>query len=281
MRYVSFEAQGRFSWGVVDGDSVFDLGARGIAASLLDHLAGAGGPLSQSTSSADYQLADIRLNVPVSGSRIFCVGRNYKAHRDEMGHAEAESPSLFTRTWQSVVGAGSPIRRPEASDHYDFEGELACIIGKAGRHISPADALKHVFGYSCFNDGTLRDFQQASLTAGKNFDDSGAFGPWIVDAAEAPAWDTMNLSTRLNGVQVQQTVTDQMIFGLPELIAYISKITTLMPGDVIATGTPSGVGARRTPPLWMKKGDVIAVEIDRIGVLSNPVHTEVGSEGST
>ena len=148
------------------------------------------------------------------------------------------------------------------------------MIGKAGRHIAKDRALDHIFGYSIFNDGSVRDFQTSSITAGKNFDGSGAFGPWIVDAEEAPGWDQMNLTTRLNGTVVQESTTDLLIFGVPDLITYISTITTLQPGDVISTGTPGGVGWNRKPPLWIKPGDSVEVAVSGIGVLANPVVAE-------
>ncbi len=273
MKYVAFKVAGRSAWGAIRDEGVVDLGARGAAESLLDHIVSGnsaevrGGPV-------DYALADVELDVPLKTPRIFCIGFNYHAHRAEMDQKTADKPLIFMRSPQSVVAAGAALWRPAASDNFDFEGELACIIGTGGRHIPPEQALRHVFGYSIFNDGSIRDFQNASITAGKNFDASGAFGPWIVDASEAPAWNAMYVRTRLNDEVVQQSETDLMIFGLPELIGYISTITRLIPGDVIATGTPSGVGWKRVPPLWMKPGDKVDVEVTGIGNLRNPIIAE-------
>lgn len=166
--------------------------------------------------------------------------------------------------------------RPRASEHYDFEGELAFVVGKAGRHVSQADALSHVAGYACYNDGSVRDFQRhtSQFTPGKNFHHSGAFGPWLVTADELPDPGAMVLETRLNGEIVQHAETSDLLFGVPELIEYMSKVWPLRVGDVIATGTTGGVGAARKPPLWMKGGDQIEVEISGVGLLANPVIDE-------
>jgi 2-keto-4-pentenoate hydratase/2-oxohepta-3-ene-1,7-dioic acid hydratase in catechol pathway len=157
------------------------------------------------------------------------------------------------------------------SDNFDFEGELGVVIGTRGRLISQADALDHVGGYTCFNDGSVRDWQKHSVTSGKNFEASGACGPWIVTADEIPDPRTLTLVTRLNGQEVQRSGLDLLIHSIPRIIEYISTMTTLEPGDIIATGTPAGVGSRRTPPLWMKPGDTIEVEISSVGVLKNPI----------
>ncbi len=178
---------------------------------------------------------------------------------------------MFIRTQASIVAHGAGMVRPTISDNFDYEGELTVVIGRAGRLISQADALKHVAGYTCFNDGSIRDFQKHSTTSGKNFEASGACGPWIVTADELPDPSKLTLVTRLNGTEVQRSTTDLLIHSIPRIIEYISIITTLEPGDIIATGTPAGVGSRRTPPLWMKPGDTIEVDISGIGVLSNPI----------
>jgi 2-keto-4-pentenoate hydratase/2-oxohepta-3-ene-1,7-dioic acid hydratase in catechol pathway len=164
--------------------------------------------------------------------------------------------------------------RPQASTNFDYEGELAVIIGRRGRYITESDALSHVAGYSIFNDGSLRDFQKHSVTAGKNFPGTGPLGPWMVTADEIPDPTRLTLTTRLNGQQVQHSTTDQLIYPVPTIIAYLSSFTELLPGDVIATGTPEGVGAGRTPPLWMKPGDAIEVEISGIGILRNSITQE-------
>jgi 2-keto-4-pentenoate hydratase/2-oxohepta-3-ene-1,7-dioic acid hydratase in catechol pathway len=207
-------------------------------------------------------------------AKLICIGLNYREHAQEAQRETAAQPGLFLRTADTLQPHGAPLLRPRASACYDFEGEIAVVIGKPGRAIAVAQAMDHVFGYTCLMDGSVRDFQKHSVSAGKNFWRSGAIGPWIVTADEVPDWRRLKLSTRLNGEPVQQTEAAMMIHGIPELIAYVSQWTPLRPGDVIATGTPSGVGLARTPPLWMKAGDRIEVAVDAVGVLANTVEDE-------
>ena len=275
MRLAIYWDGGKARPGVVEGDFISPLADAGDCLAPLI----ASGEIPEPWRQARRPLSDVQILAPIRSTRFFCIGLNYQSHVAETQHDANERPSVFTRTAASLAAHGQPLWRPEASESFDFEGELACIIGKPGRHISRDDALNHVFGFTCFNDGSVRAYQKHSVTAGKNFERSGAIGPWIVTADEAPAWDRMHLATRLNGLDVQSVRTDQMLFGVPELIAYLSQVTTLHPGDVIATGTPSGVGARRTPPLWMKPGDRIEVTISGIGTLANPVVQE-GETGS-
>jgi len=224
---------------------------------------------------SDYPLSSVLLLPPLpDASKILCIGLNYKSHVAETGRDLPPQPSVFLRTHASVVGQGATMVRPKASTNFDFEGELAVVIGRRGRHVPEADALAHIAGYTCFNDGSLRDFQKHSVTAGKNFDRSGACGPWIVTADEIPDPTALTLCTRLNGSEVQRSTTDLLIYTIPRIVSYLSSFMALEPGDLIATGTPAGVGARRTPPLWMKAGDVIEVEISGIGTLRNPVADE-------
>jgi 2-keto-4-pentenoate hydratase/2-oxohepta-3-ene-1,7-dioic acid hydratase in catechol pathway len=171
------------------------------------------------------------------------------------------------------VGHKQPILRPRESKNLDYEAEIAVIIGAAGRRISQKDAWSHIAGYSCYNDGSVRDWQRHTVqwTAGKNFARTGGFGPWMVTADEIPPGTQMTLSCRLNGERMQHASTEQMIFKIPKIIEYVSTWTTLVPGDVIVTGTPGGVGARRTPPVWMKPGDKVEVEIDKVGILENTI----------
>jgi 2-keto-4-pentenoate hydratase/2-oxohepta-3-ene-1,7-dioic acid hydratase in catechol pathway len=232
------------------------------------------GDSSVSVSAAAAPVGKFDYLPPIRSGRFFCIGLNYQAHVAEVARDASERPSVFTRTAASLVGHGQALWHPSVSREQDYEGELGVVVGRAGRHVSAATAMDHVFGYTCFNDGSVRDFQKHSVTAGKNFERSGAIGPWIVTADEAPAWNEMSLTTRINGETAQSTTTDRMIYGVPELIAYISSFTTLLPGDVIATGTPAGVGARRKPPLWLKPGDEVEVEISGIGTLKNPVKQE-------
>lgn len=208
--------------------------------------------------------------------RIFCAAVNYVDHREEMGRAATEKPMLFMRTPQSLARHGEPVLLPPESAEFDYEGELALIIGKAGRRITRDAALDHVMGWTCFMDGTLRDWQRhtAQFTPGKNFDRSGSYGPLVVTAAEFGDYKAQALVTRLNGQEVQRTAVELMLFDAETLIAYISSFTELQPGDMIATGTCGGVGAKRNPPLFMKAGDRIEVEVTGIGVLSNLVEAE-------
>lgn len=207
-------------------------------------------------------------------TKLVCLGLNYKNHVDETHNDLPPNPSLFTKVADSLVGQGEAVLRPKVSEHFDYEGEICVVIGKAGRHITPESALSHVFGYTIMLDGSVRDYQKHSVTAGKNFWRSGALGPWIVTADEIPDPRAMRLETRLNGQTVQSTTADLMLYDIPTAISYISRWTPLSPGDVIATGTPGGVGSRRNPPLWMKAGDTIEVEVSSIGVLANPVAVE-------
>jgi len=213
--------------------------------------------------------------VPNPG-RVICVGINFKAHMNEMGREPPEHPWLFVRWADSQVGNGQPIIRPNVSEQFDYEGELAVVIGKTARHVKAADALNYVAGYSCFMDGSVRDWQKhgSQFTPGKNFHKSGSFGPWLVTADEIPDPAVLNLQTRLNGEVMQQAPISDLKFDIPALIEYISTFAELQPGDVISTGTPGGVGFARKPPVWLKPGDMIEVEVDGIGVLVNPVIAE-------
>ena len=219
-------------------------------------------------------LATVTLAVPIDPlAKIFCVGMNYRDHVGEIKQEVATNPTIFTRSLDTLSPHGAPVIRPMVSDQFDFEGEIAVVIGKEARHVSEADALDYVGGYTCFMDGSVRDYQKHSLTAGKNFPSSGAMGPWVVTADEFGGGDPL-LRTRLNGEQVQSAHASQMIFDIPFVISYISRWQVLRPGDVIATGTPGGVGSRRELPLWMKPGDRIEVDVEGIGVLANPVIDE-------
>jgi acylpyruvate hydrolase len=206
--------------------------------------------------------------------KIICVGLNYRDHSAESGFKQPDFPTLFGRFNSSLIGHGAPLLRPPQSEQFDYEGELVAVIGKTARDVSEENALDHVMGYSIFNDGSLRDYQfkAPQWTPGKNFDDTGAFGPWLVTADELPkGCEGLKLETRLNGQVVQSASTSDMVFPVAKLVAIISSFLTLKPGDVIVTGTPSGVGMARKPQLWMKPGDVCEIEIENIGVLSNPV----------
>ncbi len=218
--------------------------------------------------------------IPRPGA-LWCVGLNYEDHRLETGRAKADYATLFTRFPASLVGHGEALVRPAVSHQLDFEGELAVVIGRPGRHIPEAAALDHVAGYACFNDASVRDYQGHSTQfgPGKNFWRTGGFGPFLVSADEVPDPQDLPIETRLNGEVVQQSHTSQMTYPVRELIAYLSRIHPLHSGDVISTGTPSGVGVARDPQLFMKPGDVVEVEIGKVGVLRNTVVDEDEEDG--
>jgi 2-keto-4-pentenoate hydratase/2-oxohepta-3-ene-1,7-dioic acid hydratase in catechol pathway len=282
MRLMSFTDKGRSSFGVVSDGGLIDLGRRldGKFTSVRDVLrAGALDDVRRLASApADCALDDVEFLPAISdaAAKLLCVGINYLPHIKEMGRERPQYPVLFARFADSIVGHGRPMLRPQASVQFDYEGELAVVIGKRARHVPRARAFEHVAGYSCFNDGSLRDWQRHSqqFTPGKNFHASGAFGPWLVTADEIGDPRELRLETRLNGEVVQSESVGELCFDIPALIEYCSSWTQLEPGDVIVTGTPGGVGAGRNPPLWMKAGDTIEVEIDRVGVLRNPILDE-------
>lgn len=279
MKLISFLDGDRASYGVLRGDEVVDVGKRlgGRYPTLRSALSAMDEVRALADATADASLGGVTLLPPITDpGRIVCVGLNYRSHIEETGRDTPSHPILFTRYEDSHVAHGQPMIRPKASQNYDFEGELAFIVGKPGRHVSREDALSHIAGYSCYNDGSVRDFQRhtSQFTPGKNFWHSGAFGPWLVTADELPDPTTMTLKTRLNGELVQDAVTSDLLFDIPDLIEYMSKVWPLQVGDVVATGTTGGVGAARTPPLWMKPGDQIEVDISGVGVLSNPIEDE-------
>ena len=278
MKLISYRHAGRDSYGIVSGEGVIDAGRRlGSRLPTLRSALEAMNDLKElAGQSADVGLADIEYLQPITDPyRITCIGLNYKKHIEEVGAKTPEYLSMFARAPHCQVGHLGAMVRPRVSDNYDFEGELAFVIGRPGRHIPKERALDYVAGYSILNDGSIRDFQrQHSVLAGKNFWHAGAFGPWLVTADEVPDPSALTLTTRLNGEVMQQAPTDDLLFTVPDLIAYLSQIWPMEVGDVIATGTPSGVGLGRTPNVWMKPGDNIEVEISGIGTLSNTVIAE-------
>ena len=278
MKWMSFDQAGRKGFGLVEGQSVLEAPAEVVQRwPSLWHVVSSGQAPEVAHAILKnprvWALTDLVVDLPMpSAPRIFCIGRNYKGHVAEVGSVLPKHPSMFIRGVESLVAHGQPLERPQASSDFDFEGELAVVMGEGGRHIARQQALSKVFGYTIFNDGSVRDVQfQHSLTAGKNFYRSGSMGPWIVSAADIPDPTQLWLSTTLNGQRVQHGQTDDLIFDIPAIIEYISGITPLQAGDIIATGTPDGVGMARKPPLWLKPGDVIEVEISQIGRLSNGV----------
>src|SRR5437763_11935717 len=279
MKLVSFAVSGRSSYGAVVGDGIVDLGRRLGDRHPTLRAAITGGALARLTaevnrSAPDMALSQVTLLPPITNpDKIICAGRNYRAHAAEAGGPRPQNPQVFLRLVNTLVAHGQPMVCPSISGDFDYEGELALVIGKPGRHIARAAALSHVLGYTCFNDGSIRDIQfKHSIAAGKNFHATGGFGPWIVTADEIPDPTRLHPVARLNGVEGQHTGIDDLIFDIPTLISYCSDWTPLVAGDVIATGTPEGVGFARKPPLWMKPGDAVEVEIDGgIGVLRNPI----------
>ena len=257
MRLMSFEKDGRAGFGVVVGEGVVDAGRRLASRprTLRDALlAGALPELRHlTTEKPDFPLRDI-VYAPVvddPAAKLLCVGVNYMPHIREMGRERPSHPVLFVRFHDSIVGHGRPLELPQSSVQFDYEGELAVVIGKRARHVDKGQALDHVAGYACFNDGSIRDFQRHSqqFTPGKNFHHSGSFGPWLVTTDEIPDPRKLVLTTRLNGQIVQHESVGELCFDIPQLIEYCSTWAELLPGDVIVTGTPGGVGAGRTPPL--------------------------------
>ncbi len=285
MKLLSYRTAGHATWGaLVDDERVIDLSAVGIAPirtlrEAIDRLgvAGIAERRSQADPAAAVALSSVeRLPVVVDPRKILCIGLNYEAHRLEAKRAEVANPTVFARFATSQVGHGAPIVRPTCSEQLDFEGEIAIVIGRGGRKIAKADAWDAIAGYAIYNDASIRDFQYHTTqwTAGKNFDGTGAFGPWLVTRDEIADGEKLEIVTRLNGTEVQRGNTDQLIFSIPTLIEYISTVMTLEPGDVIVTGTPSGVGVKREPPLFMKPGDRVEVEVTKLGLLSNPIVEE-------
>lgn len=278
MKYISFQYQGRAGFGCVDGEHVIDLTGVADCTDLKSYLQSAVWGETEHFSVCPRLLHAEVVQQPVipNPEKILCVGLNYESHRLETGMPEMEHPVLFTRFASTQVAHGAPIVRPHVSEKLDFEGELAVVIGRTGRHIKAADADAYIAGYSCYNDASIRDWQMHTrqFTAGKNFDSTGAFGPWLVTPDEMTGLPNRTVTTRLNGEVVQHAPFSDLIFDVPALIEYISTFCTLQPGDVIVTGTPGGVGVVRKPRLYMKPGDEIAIEIEGIGVLSNPIQQE-------
>ncbi|HET7681276.1 MAG TPA: fumarylacetoacetate hydrolase family protein [Xanthobacteraceae bacterium] len=280
MKLASYVAGGKPSFGAVVGDGVVTLNDKlgGKYADLREALAG--GALEQMKQAAqgakpDHKLSDITfLPVIREPKKILCVGINYKSHAAESGHDAPALPNIFTRFVDTLAAHEGEQVKPKASNNYDFEGELALVIGKGGRAIDRKDALSYVAGYTCFCDGSARDFTKYSLVASKNFPRTGPLGPWMVTTDEIPDPGKLVLKTRLNGQEMQKSGTDMLIHDIPAIIEFCSKWAPLSPGDIIATGTPEGIGGKRNPPVWMKGGDVLEVEISGIGTLRSHIVDE-------
>jgi len=284
MRFSSFEAAGKERFGLVTDAGIVDLTDRlGVAtlreAIAKDRLKDAQGFAGEK---ADFAFDAVKhLPAIPAPMHLWCLALNYVEH-----HAEVESagrvqelpkkPALFARVADSMTGHKQPLIAPQASEQFDYEGELAVIIGKTGRHVSEADAMDYVAGYAIFNDGSIRDWQfhTKQITPGKNFWSTASLGPWMVTKDEVPDPHNLSIKTTLNGQVLQDGTSRDMLYKIPAFIAYVSTIAPLVPGDVLATGTPSGVGFSRKPPIWMKAGDVCEIEIEKIGKLINSVEAE-------
>ena len=283
MKLASFKANGRTSYGAVTGNGIIDLGRKlSKYATLLDVLrAGAiGEARAAATGPADHQLKDVEMLPPIlAPDKNICVGINYpdRAAEYKDGKEAPKYPNLFCRFPTSLVGSDQPIVRPKVSDKFDYEGEIVLVIGKEGRHVPREEALGMIGGFTLGNEGSVRDWLRhgsLNVTQGKNFDNSGSLGPWIVPADDLNPAKPLHLMTRVNGELRQDDTTDRLTWGFAWLINYISTFTTLRPGDLIWTGTPTGAGGHQTPPNWLKPGDVVEVEVPEVGVLRNTVVDE-------
>ena len=287
MKLMMFDHAGVAKLGAVLGDGVIDLKAAdpSLPDSILGLIEGGDAALAKAKAAANgapdaakLSLANVVPALPIGRPEKFiCIGLNYALHAKEGGHEIPTYPSIFLRLPNSIIPAGADVIRPKCSEQLDYECELTIIIGKGGRHIAEDKALEHVFGYTMFNDVSVRDFQRktAQWTPGKNFDATGPFGPHIVTAVDLPAGASgLRIMTRVNGNIMQDSNTSDMIFSTARIVSVLSEFMTLSPGDVIATGTPSGVAHARKPPAWMKAGDTVEVEIEGIGVLSNRIVDE-------
>lgn len=275
MRYVSFRRpDGTASFGRIDGETIVELAGEAVPslkAALTD------GSLATLADGATFAVADVvPLPVIPDPAKILCVGLNYAEHVKETGREQKAHPAIFVRYADSLVADGQPMVKPTVTERFDYEGELAVVIGKPCHKVTAADAMAYVAGYSAFNDGSARDWQRHNIqfTPGKTFPGTGGFGPALVTADEIDDLGALRVQTRLNGELMQDQAIADMIWDIPTVIEYISAFTPLAPGDVIATGTPGGVGDKRTPPLYMNAGDKVEVSIGTIGTLTNRIIDE-------
>ncbi|ABI89858.1 fumarylacetoacetate (FAA) hydrolase family protein [Burkholderia ambifaria AMMD] len=291
MKLITFKQNGDTRLGVLDGSDVIDLNRadpavpadlRAALEAGVDVVAAARNAATRADVGNRIPLSEVELApvVPKPG-KIVCLGHNFYDHAKEGGNLKPVYPLIFFRGATSLIAHGDPVIRPFVSEKLDYEAELVVVIGKTGRHVKRENALDHVFGYACFNDVSVRDYQKrtAQWTIGKNFDGTGAFGPWLVTSDELPPGAAgLKLELRLNGEAMQRANTADMIWSVAETIELLTECLTLEPGDVVVMGTPAGVGFARTPPVWMKAGDRVEVDIEGIGVLSNVVQDEAAAQ---
>ncbi|RQV66062.1 FAA hydrolase family protein [Burkholderia cenocepacia] len=283
MKLVSYRRAGKAAFGAIKEQGIVDLASRMPALADLASLLADDAALDEArrlvaaAATADFPLADVKLEPVIPRpNKIICVGINYVAHAAEAGRTVGKYPVIFHRYAETLLPHGAPLIRPTISDNFDFEAELAVVIGRGGSHIAPEDAMSHVAGYTCFNDASVRDWQfhTHQYGMGKNFRDTGALGPWLVTADEIPDYRELSVHGLLNGEQMQIGKLSDLAFDIPALIAYVSQALDWQPGDILATGTPSGIGFKRQPPVFLKPGDTFDVVIPGIGTLSNPVADE-------
>jgi 2-keto-4-pentenoate hydratase/2-oxohepta-3-ene-1,7-dioic acid hydratase in catechol pathway len=282
MKLISYRKNSQARFGAVIGEKVVDLSKQFPSTPNLASLLANTSLLEQakayaSSATADCALSDVQLDpvIPAPG-KIICVGINYVAHAEEAGRKVGQYPVIFQRFAETLLAHNAPLLRPVVSKEFDFEAELAVVIGKGGAHIAPENAMEHVAGYTCFNDASVRDWQfhTHQYGMGKTFRSTGSLGPWLVTADEIADYRELKVRGILNGEQMQEGALSELAFDIPHLISYVSKALTWNPGDILATGTPSGIGFKRNPPIFLKPGDVFEVTISQIGTLSNPVIDE-------
>ncbi len=282
MKLITYVRMGKVGFGVLKNEGIIELSGRigndvmSIKSLLKQNLLDKTQEI-YNTMSPDIPLSEITyLPVIPDPEKIFCVGLNYQEHKEETGRPDVENPTIFTRFANTQTGHLQPLLKPKFSDRFDYEGELAIVIGKGGRNIPEDKALDYLAGYSCYNDGSIRDWQRhtSQFTPGKNFPLTGPFGPWLVTSDEVGDYTKLPIETRLNGKVMQKAKLSDLIFPIPRLLNYISTFTPLSVGDVIVTGTPGGVGDRRDPQVYMKPGDVVEVDIGKVGTLMNFITTD-------
>ncbi|RDJ99799.1 fumarylacetoacetate hydrolase family protein [Paraburkholderia lacunae] len=282
MKLVSYRRDGKPGFGAVKEQGIVDLSARlpqiaDLASLVADNLALDEARRLVSAATEDFALTQVELEPVIPRpNKIICVGINYVAHAAEAGRTVGKYPVIFHRYAETLLPHGAPLVRPTVSDNFDFEAELAVVIGRGGAHIAPGDAMSHVAGYTCFNDASVRDWQfhTHQYGMGKNFRGTGALGPWLVTADEIPDYRELAIHGLLNGERLQTGQLSELAFDIPSLISYVSQALDWQPGDILATGTPSGIGFKRQPPIFLKPGDTFEVVIPGVGTLSNPVADE-------